>query len=100
MGTKTKHTPGPWELTDLDNYPEAEFCINAVATPYSLIAECFSGSDEQRLANARLIAAAPDLLEICEIVLARLDLEPVNAVFPNSAMRSTLRAAIAMAKGE
>jgi hypothetical protein len=35
------------------------------------------------------------LLEVCRTMLLRLDLEPVEAVFPCSAMREDLRKAIA-----
>ena len=48
-------------------------------------------------ANAKLIAAAPDLLEIASAILVRMDLEPVSAQFPASAMREDLRRAIAKA---
>lgn len=42
--------------------------------------------------------AAPELLQVSKTVLARLDLEPVKAVFPCSAMRDDLRAAIVKAE--
>jgi hypothetical protein len=45
-------------------------------------------------ANARLIAAAPDLAAQLRQVLTRLDLEPKDAVFPCSAMRESIRAAL------
>lgn len=48
--------------------------------------------------NARLIAAAPDLLRACRMILGRLDLEAreqgEDAVFIGNALRSTLREAI------
>lgn len=49
----TKHTPGPWRV---DNHCDVAAQDRHVATP-SLYGD---GSDE---ANARLIAAAPDLLQ-------------------------------------
>lgn len=60
------HTPGPW-LTDRNNTHAAQIatiyhCINndwvEVWTP-----EAFGVGEETREANARLISAAPDLLE-------------------------------------
>lgn len=51
-------------------------------------------------ATARAFAASRDMLEVCKAMLARLDLEPVEAKFPGSAMRETLRAAIAKAEGK
>lgn len=44
--------------------------------------------------NARLSAAAPEMVELLKTILTRLDLEPVNAVFPNSALREDIRTAI------
>jgi hypothetical protein len=57
----------------------------------------------EQQANAKLISAAPDLLDACQAVLLRLDLEESErpgTQYPNAAMRDTLRAAIAKATGE
>jgi hypothetical protein len=59
----SKHTPGPWEIDD-----EAPGYINAAGIP---IAQVFDNPDtgmepldeEPSTFNARLITAAPDLLE-------------------------------------
>ncbi len=48
---------------------------------------------------AKLASAAPDMLEVLKTILTRFDLEPVEAVFPCSAMRKDIRAAIALAGG-
>ena len=50
--------------------------------------------------NAALMAAAPEMANMLRILLKRLDLEPVDAVFPNSAMRDDIRALLARAEGE
>ncbi len=54
----SKHTPGPWKV-GLPSIPDV------FADDNRLIAECYSPriSMKERQANARLIAAAPDLLE-------------------------------------
>ena len=67
-----KHTPGPWAFSRSDNFGDARFYVaqqdGAPYTPnYSdvatLIAETVSGERVSiQEANARLIAAAPDLL--------------------------------------
>jgi hypothetical protein len=64
MTTQAKHTPGPWAANDdglvlgnLDNY-EGEAPL--VCTCGS--ADDFNMEPDLHLANARLIAAAPDLL--------------------------------------
>ena len=57
----TQHTPGPWAITSEKPFVTA-YCAQTdrpevVATVYS-----HSGTAAEWLANARLIAAAPDLL--------------------------------------
>lgn len=57
-----KHTPGPWEVAYLDENGQS-----VVKGEHTEIATCWHhcvGSIEAQMhANARLIAAAPDLLE-------------------------------------
>ena len=73
----TEHTPGPW--TDDTQYTGPRL----VPFQPGKLVQTIMGNDEdvaymanwhndndERLANARLIAAAPDLLEACEAVLA------------------------------
>jgi hypothetical protein len=47
-----------------------------------------------------LMRGAPYLLEACQAVLTRLDLEPRAAIFPGSALRDLVRDAIAKAEGK
>ncbi len=55
----SKHTPGPWKA-GVDIFPrDIVRGKDLIATTYGLGAEI---EDEESLANARLIAAAPDLL--------------------------------------
>jgi len=53
---KTKHTPGPWRV---QNTSEIVFCDTI------LIADVY-GVYKYREPNAKLIAAAPELLKACE----------------------------------
>lgn len=67
MSTKT-HTPGPWE------YHNSGFCDVVYTRGEKLgdgdrICEMYGPNTE---ANARLIAAAPELLEACKAVFAAL----------------------------
>lgn len=70
---KTKHTPGPW-FTGC-NYPKGIQIITVNSKtdePNGLIAKVNKGAwcnKEIDTANARLIAASPDLLEACKAVL-------------------------------
>ena len=58
----SKHTPGPWEIAEDDTHGQA-----VVRGEHIEIATCWHhcvGSIEKEMrANARLIAAVPDLLE-------------------------------------
>ena len=56
----TKHTPAPW-TTDRGHILDSDRNVLA-SVPYSL-------GDAQDHANARLIAAAPELLAVCKDVL-------------------------------
>jgi len=79
----SKHTPGPW--IEVGRYIETEGHI---------ICEMFSaGSREERDANQRLIAAAPDLLEALKDVMERL-------VDRHEADESAVKARAAIAKAE
>jgi hypothetical protein len=85
----SKHTPGPWGLEIELVYDSAD----------RLIADC-SGSarfdDDTVRANAHLIAAAPEMLEVME---RALKLSREHADFKLYAMEPFERA-IAKAKGE
>ena len=92
-----KHTPGPWEAV-------GNLVRSPMVQPQGLskgvqIAECrdayFLSHTEESKANARLIAAAPELLEVAQLILAEdlLDFLPEEYA-------SKIRAAIAKATGE
>ena len=77
-----KWTPGPWEIKPtLDgdamilgtNGDKSEYVgtvtLRQIACPFPALEEWIK---EKRMANARLIAAAPDLYEACEAALEHL----------------------------
>lgn len=66
-----KHTPGPWKVEEIDVTTIHVKASNAI------LAEVYSGSNFTRLSeeqrtNARLIAAAPELLKLADRI-ARLN---------------------------
>ena len=68
--SKVGHTPGPWEVDEHEGLvyrPMPEQGANAA----DFVCSISTGKPEAE-ANARLIAAAPDLLEACEAVLKAL----------------------------
>lgn len=109
MSAEAKHTPGPWQF----NQTLDESLVEALVTPgesqtyYAPI--CFldtEWTEEAWKANARLIAAAPDLLEGSTRLIQLL--HNLADLYDNAGARKaleshaakTLRAAIQAAKGE
>lgn len=97
----SRHTPGPW-LLELLSLPSQNFDYGIRAT-----SDCVSGyvcfvntrwvhgdQQAQQRANARLISAAPELLESCERALAAWEGTGPAIILDE------LRAAIAKATGE
>jgi len=60
-----KHTPGTWIYKDGQIYAEKTGYTISV-TPY------FDKEDQEQVANAKLIAAAPTILEECQNVMDNL----------------------------
>jgi hypothetical protein len=109
MNKETKHTPGPWnaKLGQFDfgndgeryvvhrneDHPHSQICIVASQiernrkTPHD-------AEDQERDANARLIASAPDLLEALEYWIDIAQHDPKYAAWLGKA-----RAALSKTKG-
>ena len=89
----TTHTPGPW-AAELAHPPAGSYATIRAADDAIV---CHVGlTDEQDGADARLIAAAPDLLTACEAALVCAEM----GITLGLTATETLRAAIAKAKGE
>ncbi len=65
---ETKHTPGPWWIDD------DSFIASGNGETYKTIADphCSDMDIDERMENARLIAAAPKLLETLNKVIEQL----------------------------
>lgn len=68
----SKHTPGPWSISETG----PKYSINAgnggASNKHIAMVSCyqqFTNDHAENLANARIIAAAPELLEVCEEAL-------------------------------
>ena len=81
----SKHTPGPWRVGGRGEYLNQLNIEPCIGVAY--------GHDVELIANARLIAAAPDLLEALEALIE----DQRDASLP---VLAKARAAIAKAKGE
>lgn len=104
----SKHTPGPWRVGGSDGWSAStddigQSCYqgiqddfgDVVALAVAFDADPFSQPDTR--ANARLIAAAPDLLNALQLYIAHAP-EPECAIWRD--VQNRARAAIAKATGE
>lgn len=89
MNEQTKHTPGPWQFskTNIGGGTWGDEYGIITPKPMAGISVRISApdvSESEAIANARLIAAAPDLLAACRMALP-LNLETANPNIPDSA---------------
>ena len=107
--TETKHTPGPWRISDTGEiygagdihahgrlYPAVRGHGQVSSRSFTSRVCVVEGSPELEgpAANARLIAAAPELLEACKAVM-RLDY-----LHEHNALAKQVEAAIRKAQGD
>ena len=90
----SKHTPGPWVVYDDSN--DGKTNRIEIAARGKTVARIYHSVPAEDLPNARLIAAAPDLLEALKDTLQLLE---VYCEDFEEATRKQARAAIAKAEG-
>jgi hypothetical protein len=111
VSVAAKHTPGPWEYdSDEGDYGEARLIVrnNEVHPQGPFVVSVINQSrGEESKANARLIAAAPELLGAAEAALSDISgwlrdrmYSDDDAMDGLTEMENKLSAAIARAKGE
>ena len=88
MSNTAKHTPGPWAVNVRTVWGESRVIANTTTGA--------GVSDNQDEANARLIAAAPDLLELLTELYERNQIK----VFIPLEVSKRMKAAIAKATGQ
>lgn len=106
MSSTSQHTPGPWQAI-ISGVTRAISTTNGApkqATICRLFTECASFAPGEPEANARLIAAAPELLAALESALASIEgqaelLRHCGAAYGIGATLAQSRAAIARATG-
>jgi len=92
-----RHTPGPWEACKVGDYGDYDGQCLVVLGDDMRVAVTL-GSDKTAKANARLIAAAPDLLEALQVMVKQFTKVP--STYLDSKARGMAHAAIAKATGE
>lgn len=103
----TKHTPGPWKASRTPHDQDSTSEISGEKKDGNAVAYVVNHWDEvegngedtpETLANAALIAAAPDLLKALESLLRQTaDPDPIHPAWAESRRRAT--EAIAQAMG-
>ena len=101
--TQTAHTPGPWKFIDATQVAAMQYAPKCVIRAGTKQLAAFSWNDKsphfptkyEAQANARLIAAAPDMLEA--LIEAKSELRDYGPDHPSMRQIDT---AIARATGE
>ena len=93
----SEYTPGDWQYSVLNgtDIPRTLFSVYDDEEIDIAVFEEWSGNNAEMQANARLISAAPLLLETCETVL-----ESLPDTSQCMLMREMLKKVIAKAKGD
>jgi hypothetical protein len=101
--TKTKHTPGPWNVFDCGSDDNLRVETNGHGSIAKIARKGPDARDrDQELVNARLIAAAPALLEALESCLGCLQMEcdECPGCISDPCTQCRAKAAIRLAKGD
>jgi hypothetical protein len=101
-GLESRHTPGPWKVSGCRMARKGfeNPMIECGETHEPLIAELL-GQDrawETKIANARLIAAAPELLEACKAAVTQFEAN-ADYAFSDREVIKAIQSAIAKAEG-
>jgi hypothetical protein len=86
-----KHTPGPWVATNCGSHIQ----VHREGWPRDAWSVCSFGFQANDKANAKLIAAAPDLLAALKRALSLIEDLP----YPENHMAATIRETISKAEG-
>jgi hypothetical protein len=106
---KTKHTPGPWKVSFERIDPDLSLVTNSVGNVIAIV-NSETGPDIPPLvstkmpkdANARLIAAAPELLKVVKMAMRELEALKILIGYPafiRDVPVERCRSAIAKAEG-
>ena len=97
-GLIAKHTPGPWFAVGYQVEIESETVADICTTNAHLFGQGGLHDDARAMANARLIAAAPEMLRL--LAVARDSLEVSNFEGEEDQLLAAIASVIAKAKGE
>ncbi|MBA3589663.1 hypothetical protein [Methylibium sp.] len=102
MSTETKpqttHTPGPWAAAHFPSETENRYCIRGAGDFFCTVDSRAPRLVREMQSNARLIAAAPDMLDALRLALDYCESGAVDDSIPGT-LSETIRDAIAAATG-
>lgn len=83
MEGKTKmHTPPPWSYVTGPGLKAPYHTVHVGDGRGMMVCECYEGSEDEQAANAKLIAAAPELLEVLQSIKRHGELVSISASDP------------------
>ena len=90
----SKHTPGPWQIDESGSSISSDAVTDLALLNMANVRFSWGGSDfatrSHRLANARLIAAAPELLEALKTAHAHIADDVLRASIGNIIAKAAL----------
>ena len=93
-----KHTPGPWKVK-INGIDIIAVGDTEETSPLARVNLAWSDIDTAK-ANARLIAAAPELLKACRVAIETFDDDAPGAGDTEKGALRRLRAAVSRAEGQ
>jgi hypothetical protein len=103
MGKKLKHTPGPWtyfkEKQEIDVMNMTIFFDTVQFKENGISENLVRLNDDNSEANARLIAAAPEMLECLIEICTYLQTNKLNSILPTSGYHKNMINIIEKATG-
>jgi hypothetical protein len=96
---EAKHTPGPWHAGSTTNPTAIGPITDNMGTGTALLPVCHIADRTEKHANARLIAAAPDLLEALKSVLESVPFAAYRGDGELEEVEQKVKRAIAKAEG-
>ena len=99
MTQPAKHTPGPWQISAIQNEPEKISIIDADMCFVAEVWQTYINGESRQQANTRLIAAAPAMYEALAQAIEELADYEATRNDPKSMTRYRCEAALAQAEG-
>ena len=101
MNNKAQFTPGPWQISAIQNEPEKMSIIDADMCFVAEVWQTYIDGESRQQAHATLIAAAPAMYEALQALLALIGDEdlPDNGELSGASICDFARSALAQAEG-